>query len=181
MVALQQGDAREAKRLAEVALTDARALGLHLVEAAALSNLGNAERELGESVFALEHMREAIAIRHRLGRPATFEELAALALARLESGDLPAARATADEILERLSDSAENTVWPHMCLWAAARAYHACGAEKRSFRCPRARLAIGEAANRRADRPGFARGFRSSPRGSRHLLGRRACTLAGRS
>jgi DNA-binding SARP family transcriptional activator/tetratricopeptide (TPR) repeat protein len=139
VVALQRGEPSEAKRFAELALADARELGLHLIEAGALSNLGNAERELGESAQALGHMQEAIAIRHRLGRPATFEELGDLALAQLEAGELPAARATADEIVAQLPESTENTVWPHHCLWAAARVYRACGAERE------ARAALDEA------------------------------------
>jgi DNA-binding SARP family transcriptional activator/energy-coupling factor transporter ATP-binding protein EcfA2 len=140
VVALQRGEPEEAKRFAELALADARELGLHLIEAAALSNLGNAERELGESAAALGHMQEAIAIRHRLGRPATFEELGDLALAQLEAGDLAAARVTADEVIARLPESPENTVWPHHCLWAAARVYRACGSERE------ARAALEEAA-----------------------------------
>jgi DNA-binding SARP family transcriptional activator/energy-coupling factor transporter ATP-binding protein EcfA2 len=126
VVALLNGEAVEAKRLAALALDIARDLGLHLIEAAALSNLGNAERELGETSSALAHMREAIAIRNRLGRPATFEELGDFALALLASGDLDAARAAADDIIARLPVSSENTVWPHLCMWAAARIYRAC-------------------------------------------------------
>jgi predicted ATPase/DNA-binding SARP family transcriptional activator len=140
VVALQLGDALEAKRLAESALADARELGLHLIEAAALSNLGNAERELGEHAAALAHMREAIAIRKRLGRPATFEELGDLALAQLEAGDLAGSRITADDVVVQLPDSTENTVWPHYCLWAAARIFKACGADLQ------ARAALDEAA-----------------------------------
>jgi predicted ATPase/DNA-binding SARP family transcriptional activator len=132
VVALQLEDPVEAKRLADLAVADARALGLHLIEAAALSNLGNAERELGESAAALAHMREAIAIRKRLERPATFEELGDLALAQLEGGDLPGARITADDIVAQVPDSTENTVWPHYCLWAAARVFRACGADARA-------------------------------------------------
>ena len=73
-------------------------------------------------------MREAIAIRERLDRPATFEELGDLALAQLKVGD-PAALQTANDILQRADASGENTVWPHYCFWAAARVYHARGDE----------------------------------------------------
>jgi len=129
IVALLRGDARDAKRLGDAALADARTIDNHVIEAAALSNLGNAERELGECEQALEHMREAIAIRKRLGRPATFEELGDLALAYLAAGELASARSTAEEIMGRLNGSSENTVWPHYCLWAAARAFRASGEE----------------------------------------------------
>jgi tetratricopeptide (TPR) repeat protein len=94
-----------------------------VIEAGALANLGNAERELGDLDAALQHMNEAIAIRERLGRTATFEELGDLALAQLKAGD-PVARQTADDIMQRADSSGENTVWPHYCFWAAARVYH---------------------------------------------------------
>ncbi|MBV9972054.1 MAG: tetratricopeptide repeat protein, partial [Candidatus Eremiobacteraeota bacterium] len=95
MVRLLQQAATEAKGLGVDALHAARQIANAAIEAAALSNLGNAERELGELDAALGHMHEAIAIRKRLGRSATFEELADLALAQLKAGQ-GAARETAD-------------------------------------------------------------------------------------
>jgi DNA-binding SARP family transcriptional activator/tetratricopeptide (TPR) repeat protein len=127
VIALVRGNAGAAKRFAEMALAGADEIGNHLIRAAALANLGNAERELGESDEALAHMREAIAIRERIGRPATFEELGDLALAQLAAADLAGARATAGDIVRRLPDSDENTVWPHACVWAAAQVFRACG------------------------------------------------------
>jgi tetratricopeptide (TPR) repeat protein len=127
MIRLLLGDPADARAVGRRALADARAIENPLIEAAALANLGNAERELGETRAALEHMHAAIAIRHRLGLSATFEELGDLALTQLASGDLEASRSTADDIIARAPKSGDNTVWPHYCYWAAARIYHAIG------------------------------------------------------
>jgi len=132
MIRLLLGDPADARTVGRRALADARAIENPLIEAAALANLGNAERELGEIDAALEHMHAAIAIRNRLGLQATFEELGDLALTQLASGDLAASRATADDIVARASTSDENTVWPHYCYWAAARIYHAIGENARA-------------------------------------------------
>ncbi len=127
MIQMLAGSIAAARSTGMRAVAEARAIANPLIEAAALANLGNAERELGNTRDALSHMRAAIAIRHRLGLRATFEELADLALAELASGDLDASRKTADDILRRAPGSDENTVWPHYCYWAAARVYRACG------------------------------------------------------
>lgn len=126
MVRLLQQAPGEAGELASRALEASRKIANSVIEAAALANLGNAERELGQLESALAHMKDAIAIRERLGRPATFEELADLALAQLKAGE-PAALQTADDIMQRADASGENTVWPHYCFWAAARVYHHAG------------------------------------------------------
>jgi tetratricopeptide (TPR) repeat protein len=129
VIALVRGEAEEAKRLAEAALEGARSIGNVAVETAILANLGNAERELGQFGSALAHMREAIALRARLGGSVTFEELGDLALTDLAAGNVAAAREAANEIIARAPSSSENTVWPHYCLWAAARVYRAVGDE----------------------------------------------------
>jgi DNA-binding SARP family transcriptional activator/tetratricopeptide (TPR) repeat protein len=129
MIRLLSGAPAEAQSIGLHALADARAIENPLIEAAALANLGNAERELGQFAEALEHMHAAIGIRRRLGLPATFEELGDLALAQLASGDRVAGRGTADDIMRRAPESNENTVWPHYCFWAAACVYRACSDE----------------------------------------------------
>jgi len=126
MVRLLQRAPDEAKELGSYALSVSRQIENSVIEAAALANLGNAERELGDLDAALSHMKEAIAIRERLGRSATFEELGDLALAQLKAGE-DAALQTAQEIMSRADASGENTVWPHYCFWAAARVFHAWG------------------------------------------------------
>jgi tetratricopeptide (TPR) repeat protein len=126
MVRLLQQAPDDAKQIGLRALRASREIDNSVIEAGALANLGSAERELGELDAALAHMKDAIAIRERLGRPATFEELGDLALAQLKGGDGEAAQ-TADDIMQRADASGENTVWPHYCFWAAARVYHERG------------------------------------------------------
>ncbi len=131
MVRLLQQAPQEAKEIGVRALAAARDIANSVIEAAALANLGNAEREIGDLTAALAHMHDAIAIRARLNRPATFEELGDLALAQMKAGD-DAAVCTADDIVERADVSSENTVLPHYCFWAAARVYHARGDERKA-------------------------------------------------
>ncbi|MBV9271496.1 MAG: tetratricopeptide repeat protein, partial [Candidatus Eremiobacteraeota bacterium] len=131
MVRLLQAAPDEAKEIGTRALTAAREISNSVIEAGALANLGNAERELGDLDAALMHMKDAIAIRERLERSATFEELGDLALAQLKAGD-DAAVYTADDIMLRADTSGENTVWPHYCFWAAARVYHDRGNDERA-------------------------------------------------
>lgn len=126
MVRLLQQAPEEAKDLGLQAVAVSREIANSVIEAAALANLGNAERELGDLSAALEHMNDALAIRERLHHSPTFEELGDLALAQLKAGDADALR-TADDIWQRADASGENTVWPHYCFWAAARVYHEHG------------------------------------------------------
>jgi tetratricopeptide (TPR) repeat protein len=134
MIRLLAGSPADARTIGLHALADARAIENPLIEAAALANVGNAERELGDFDAALDCMHAAIDIRHRLGLAATFEELSDLALTQLASGDREASRSTADDIMRRAPDSDENTVWPHYCFWAAACVYEACNDAPRAAR-----------------------------------------------
>ncbi len=131
MVRLLQQAPQEAKALGERAVSASRKIANSVIEAAALANLGNAERELGELAAALAHMKEAIAIREHLAGSATFEELGDLALAQLKAGDSEALL-TAGDIMLRADASGENTVWPHYCFWAAARVYHEHGDDSKA-------------------------------------------------
>lgn len=128
MVALLRGEAAEARRIASDALDTARELKSEVIEAAALSNLGNAERDLALFDDAVAHMHEALAIRERMGHPGAFEELADLARTHLEAGDVERAVAVARKTLERAQHSNEDEVWLHYCFWVAARAFTAAGA-----------------------------------------------------
>lgn len=131
MVRLLQQAPQEAKDLGTRALHAAKKIANSVIEAAALANLGNAERELGELDAALMHMNAAIAIREHLAGSATFEELGDLALAQLKAEE-PAALQTANDIMLRADASGENTVWPHYCFWAAARVYHGHGDDSKA-------------------------------------------------
>jgi tetratricopeptide (TPR) repeat protein len=132
LIRLLQGGIDEAYALAQDALAGARAIESEFIAAGALSNLGNAERERGDREAAIGHMLEAIAIRHRQGRPATFEELSDLALTYLAFDDLDAARRTAEEIERLAASGEENLVWPHCAYWALAQVFRAHGEDARS-------------------------------------------------
>jgi predicted ATPase/DNA-binding SARP family transcriptional activator len=127
MLLLLMGDAGEARRVAIKAVEGARELRSEAIEAATLSTLGNAERDLGTYGDAIDHMNEALAIRHRMGHPGTFEELADLALAYLDSGNVSAAVTTSRRTLERAEGSEDNSMWPHYCFWVAARVFRNAG------------------------------------------------------
>jgi tetratricopeptide (TPR) repeat protein len=122
-----RGDGTEACRYALRALEAGRAMGNEVIEATALANLGNAERSLGEWTVAIGHMNEALALGERMKHPPAAEELANLALAYLESGDVAAALATVHPMLERASGLGDNEAWRQYSLWVAARVLRAAG------------------------------------------------------
>jgi tetratricopeptide (TPR) repeat protein len=130
MVALLRGDARKAQRLAQEALAAALELKSDVIQAAALSNLGNAERDLADYEGAISHMNEALRIRESMGHPGAYEELSDLALALLQAGDVDAAVALSRTTLQRARTSNDNNVWPHYCFWVGASAFHRAGADE---------------------------------------------------
>ncbi|HKW44410.1 MAG TPA: AAA family ATPase, partial [Candidatus Eremiobacteraceae bacterium] len=66
LLSLLAGDAGQAKRLALEALEIARAIKFPLFEGAALSNLGNAERALGDLRLGVRHLEEGLELRKGL-------------------------------------------------------------------------------------------------------------------
>ncbi len=68
------GEPAEAKALASSALQIAREIAYPVFEAAALSNLGNAERALGEPGDAIAHMEAGLAIRRSIQYPRDFAD-----------------------------------------------------------------------------------------------------------
>ncbi len=122
-----RGDSEEAHRFAMRALEAGRTAGNEVIEATALANLGNAERSLGHYAVAIGHMKEALALGARMMHPPAVEELANLALAYLESGDIPAAVETARLTLEQASNPGDNEAWLQYSLWIAARVLRGAG------------------------------------------------------
>jgi tetratricopeptide (TPR) repeat protein len=93
-------------------------------EAAALANLGGAERELGQIDAAIDHMDAGLAIRRTLATPGDFlDDLAHLALVSLMAGDAPKARALMDEFSESLATASPAIFMPQFAFWVGARAY----------------------------------------------------------
>jgi tetratricopeptide (TPR) repeat protein len=125
-----RGDGAQARAYALRALEAGRAAGNEVIEATALANLGNAERSLGEYAVAIGHMKEALVLGERMMHPAAVEELANLALAYLESGDIAAALEALRPALDPATPPGDNEAWRQYSLWIAARVLRAAGAER---------------------------------------------------
>lgn len=120
-VALWQARPLDAKSLAERALELAREMGSDAFVATALSNLGAAERDLGELAAAIEHMEEGLAIQVRLDRLAdAVSDLADAALAYALQGDLLAARARGEQVLAIDEAWTKSAIFPPYPLWVVA-------------------------------------------------------------
>ncbi|HYK54186.1 MAG TPA: tetratricopeptide repeat protein, partial [Candidatus Eremiobacteraceae bacterium] len=115
------GDAAEARRLGIESLGLARQIKFPLFEGAALSNLGNAERALGDIEAGLKHLEEGLEIRRRLLEPAdVLDDLCDLAVAYVQAGQTDRAVETAEELLRSAEQSTAGAFWPHYCWWAGA-------------------------------------------------------------
>jgi predicted ATPase len=132
-VRLQLGDAQAAKTLAASALELAREIAFPIFEAAALANLGNAERALGNYMAAIEHMEAGIALRRPLQEPRDFvDDLADLTLAYVGAGRCEDALARSEELCLLAGDSFAGALWPHYVRWALAQGFAAGGAHQRA-------------------------------------------------
>jgi DNA-binding SARP family transcriptional activator/energy-coupling factor transporter ATP-binding protein EcfA2 len=132
-VTLHLGDAPEAKELAHRALTAAKEIAFPVFEAAALSNLGNAERVLGQLADAIEHMEAGIAIRRPIQEPRDFvDDLADLTLSYVAAGRTRDALATAEELCAIGRVSFDGAFWPHYIWWAIAQGLAAGGESARA-------------------------------------------------
>ena len=127
-VKLQLGDASAAKMLANAALGLARTIAFPIFEAAALANLGNAERALGRFDSAIGHMEAGIALRRPLQESRDFvDDLADLALAYVGAGRSADALSIASELCAIDDGSFESALWPHYPRWAVAQSFAAAG------------------------------------------------------
>ncbi len=132
-VRLHRGDAQGAKSSAAEALEGARAIGFPVFEAAALANLGNAERVLGDLDLALDHMQSGIAIRRGLQARSDFaDDLSDLTLALAAAGRNSEALACAQELAEILKEALSGPLWPHYIAWAASEGFRAAGESGRA-------------------------------------------------
>lgn len=152
-VNLHLGRAVEAKALATSALQITREIAYPVFEAAALANLGNAERVLGEIGNAVAHMEAGLSIRRSIQEPCDFaDDLADLTLAYIDGGRNDDAFRTARELRAIGSASFDGAFWPHYTWWAAARGLAAGGAEHEAREAAaRARLELIAFAQRIAD------------------------------
>jgi DNA-binding SARP family transcriptional activator/tetratricopeptide (TPR) repeat protein len=130
-LALLRGDPAEAQTQALAGIEHARSSEHAVYEAAALGNLGAAERDLGNLPQAIAHMKEGLEIRRRLTRPADYaDDIAHLICAQLSAGDLSAVRELNAELAAPLLDESTVMLLPQFAHWISARAYRALGDEK---------------------------------------------------
>lgn len=128
LVRTLRGDAAGAKRVALKALKVARDVGFPLFEGAALANLGNAERALGNFALGLKHIKEGLRIRQALLSPTdVLDDYCDLALGHLQAGQLALALSATAKLLKIAQKSTEGAFWPHVCFWTAALVQHAAG------------------------------------------------------
>jgi predicted ATPase/DNA-binding SARP family transcriptional activator len=131
--AMLQGDYGTARDAATHGLELARAMNSPVYEAYALSNLGAAERELGELPAAIEHMQAGMALRQTLGQTVEYAtDLCDLTIAYLRAANISGARQAADEMLGLLAAHPEQMTYPQYLLWAASQAYMAFGETQRA-------------------------------------------------
>jgi tetratricopeptide (TPR) repeat protein len=132
-VRLQLGDADAAKDLAASALGHAKEIGFPVFEAAALANLGNAERALGHYSTAIEHMERGLELRRPLQHPRDFvDDLADLTFAYISAGRSSDAMAIAEELSAVDAGTFTGALWPHYVRWAVAHGLRAGGAADRA-------------------------------------------------
>ncbi len=132
-ILLRLGDAEEALRQAEKAFEDARAIGFPVFEAAALANIGNAERALGRLDDAIAHMRAGIEIRRAVQAAPDFaDDLSDLAIALADAGRGDEARAISEELASVLEQTTTGPLWAHYAHWAASRGFAASGESRRA-------------------------------------------------
>jgi tetratricopeptide (TPR) repeat protein len=131
-VRLFRGDPAEAKIYAAAGLDHARAANHALYEAAALGNLGAAERDLGDLDAAIKHMKEGLAARRRLNRPGDYaDDIAHLVAAYLKAGDRDNVRVLNEELADSLATSAPAIFLPQFAHWIAACAFRELGDRSR--------------------------------------------------
>jgi tetratricopeptide (TPR) repeat protein len=127
-VSLHLGDARAARQFALRALNEAREIDFPVFEAAALANLGNAERVLGEYGEAIAHMEAGLSIRRQVQEPGDFaDDLSDLALTYVLAGRVDDARRVADELSAIAAKSLDGALWPQYVWWAMYQVYRAGG------------------------------------------------------
>jgi DNA-binding SARP family transcriptional activator/predicted ATPase len=120
-----------ARRILRSALRPAEQLGAPILTCAALSNLGAAERELGDLPNALEHCERSMRLRREKAPSDMASDLADLGLTYLHAANIDAAVGIATEI-GCLDDAAlQSIMYPQHVLWSAAQMFAAAHLDDR--------------------------------------------------
>ena len=114
-ILLRSGDAHGSRAHAQAALEESRALGNPVQEAAALGQLGAAERDCGDLPTAVAHLERALSL--RMGRDNSVDVLGdrlELALAYQRNGQIAEAMDLANSLA---ASEAETLTWPYYLPW----------------------------------------------------------------
>lgn len=129
-VRLQLGDVDGALHWGREAYEGARAIAFPVFEAAALSNLGNAERAAGRLEAAIAHMETGLAIRRTHQAPDDYaDDLADLTATYAQAGRSADALKCAQELAALAEGALTGAFWPHYVLHATAKGFAAAGDE----------------------------------------------------
>ena len=129
-VRLQLGDVNGALHWAREAHEGARAIAFPVFEAAALSNLGNAERAAGRLEAAIAHMEAGLAIRRIHQAPDDYaDDLADLTATYAQAERPDDALKCAQELAALAEGALTGAFWPHYVLHATAKGFAAAGDE----------------------------------------------------
>ena len=130
-IAIGQGKPADAKVLATQAYDIAKGMEHTAFMAAALANLGAAERDLGELDAAIEHMEKGLAMQFALNRMAdAVADLADAALAYAQRGNLADALRVAEQILAVDASWIDSAIFPPHPLWVVACVFHWTGDDR---------------------------------------------------
>lgn len=129
--AIFQEDFPIARRAAQHGLDLARQLKIPFVEANALGNLGECDLNLGYAKQAIQHLEAGLAIRHEHNLPEgdSSADLAILAIAYLQAGEMEKARQISEKLVELVFsiNKADQIAYPQQGLWAAAQVFRVVG------------------------------------------------------
>lgn len=114
-----------ARRILQASVRPAVQLGAPLLTCAALSNLGAAERELGDLPSALEHCEESMRLRREKAPSDMASDLADLGLTYLRAANIDAAVSIATEIVHLDDAALQSIMYPQHVLWSAAQMFAA--------------------------------------------------------
>lgn len=120
-----------ARRILRSALPLAEQLGAPILTCAALSNLGAAERELGDLPKAIEYCERSMRLRREKAPSDMASDLADLGLTYLRAARIDAAVDIATEIVAADDAALASIMYPQHVMWSAAQMFAAANLDDR--------------------------------------------------